>query len=112
MNAVQTAVAAVVNLLVERAYDEVEAMTRSRWVTADDLRRVIGEYGRTLVSLPPAALESLDIVAVVDADPPAYSVVVDLWTSEEGKSDLSLELKLVDRYGGAYEVEITDLHVL
>ena len=47
-----------------------------------------------------------------DSDPAAFSVVVDLWTAEEGRSDLTLELELVDRFEGAYDVMIQNLHVL
>mgnify|MGYP003350972838 CR=1 FL=1 len=49
---------------------------------------------------------------IEDTDPAAYSVTTDLYTEEEGKSDLSLELRLTDAYDGAYETEVMDLRVL
>jgi hypothetical protein len=53
-----------------------------------------------------------DVSAIRDREYPTFHVVIDLWTLEEGRSDLSLELELIDRYGGAYEIRILDLHVL
>jgi hypothetical protein len=39
-------------------------------------------------------------------------VAAPLWTAEEGRSDLTLELRLIEFAPEAYEVEIEDLHVL
>lgn len=52
------------------------------------------------------------MLAIDGSEPQAYSVVAPLWTQEEGRSDLSLELTLVDRFSGAYDVEVDSLHVL
>lgn len=35
-----------------------------------------------------------------------------LWTEDEGLSDLTLELRLVEAYPSAFETEITGLHVM
>ncbi len=105
MPALSSAVAMVVDLLVAEDYDGVEALTRGRRLSADELRTAVAGQGCTLVPLPPAALDALDVVAITDADPPAYSVVVDLW-SVEGPSDLSLELRLVEAEAGGYDVEV------
>lgn len=86
-------------------------MTRGRRLSAEELRGAVAGHGRTLVPLPPEELDSLDVVEIAGAEPAAYSVVVDLWT-EEGRSDLSLELRLVDRDDGAFEVEVMDVRVL
>lgn len=112
MNAIQTAVSNVTNLLADGSYDVLEAMTHGRRLSASDLQNAVQTYGRTLVPLPVEELEDLDVVEVKDAEVPTYNVVVDLWTEQEGHSDLSLELLLTDRYGGAYDVEILNLHVL
>ena len=111
MTALSSAVAGVVDLLVTGDYDGVEALTRERRLSADDLRTAVARHGASLVPLPPEALDALDVVAVTDADPPAYSVVVDLW-AEEGASDLSLELRLVEAGASGYDVEVVDLRVL
>jgi hypothetical protein len=38
--------------------------------------------------------------------------LVDLWTVEEGRSDLTLELRLTETGGEPYDIEIHDPHVL
>ena len=81
-------------------------MTRGRRLSTEDLQRAVDDYGRVLVPLPPESLENLDVVQVRDADPSTFSVVIDLWTREEGRSDLTLELELVDRFNGAYDMSI------
>jgi len=108
---VLTAVRTIVGLLVDGSYDVIEAMTRSRRLSSEDLRGAVEGFGRTLAPIPTDALEHLDVVQIEGADHPTLHVVVDLWT-EEGKSDLSLELRLTDLYGGAYDIEVLDLHVL
>ncbi len=107
-----TAVQVVVGLLVRESYDVIEAMTRGRRLSADDLRGAVETYGRTLAPIPADALEPLDVVRIEGTDPAAFHVCVDLWTEEEGLSDLSLELRLTDLYGGAYDIEVLGLHVL
>jgi hypothetical protein len=107
--AIEVAARIVVALLVARKYDLVEAMTRGQRLSAEALRFAVEEYGRVLTDVPEAAW-SMDIAPMDEVG--AFHVIVDLWTEEEGRSDLSLELAARDRYNGAYEVEVLDLHVL
>lgn len=86
-------------------------MTRGCWLSADDMKRAVDEYGVTLTPLPSRALDELDAIEVEGSEVPTFDVVVDLW-SKEGRTDLSLSLRLVGRFRGAYDVEICDLHVL
>jgi hypothetical protein len=52
-----------------------------------------------------------DIVQVEGVSPPRYSVRYDLWTKEEGRSDLSIELTIqFEHYG--LQVELDNIHVL
>jgi hypothetical protein len=77
-----------------------------------DLERVVREYGRHLVPLPLAAFQAIDVVSVADSYPQRWSVVIPLWSKEEGPSDLSLELTIEDSPEPEYRVDIDDLHVL
>jgi hypothetical protein len=86
--------------------------TSRRRVEADELKWAVGSYGRTLVPPPDEAWENLDIVTVTGSSPPTYSVVLPMYTAEEGSSDLSLDLTLREFSPGLFEVEISDLHVL
>jgi hypothetical protein len=81
-------------------------------LTSQDVDIAIHKYGRTLVPLPDQAYSLLDVVPVSDSQPQRWSVVVPLWSEEEGRSDLSLTITVEDVDGQDYVVEIDDLHVL
>lgn len=109
MSPIEVASRIVVALLVACKYDVVEALTRGTRLSASDLRSAVAAYGRTLVDVPEGQWRQ--DVAQMD-DPGSFHVIIDLWTLEEGRSDLSLELLVRDRYQGSFEVEVLDLHVL
>ena len=79
-------------------------------VTANQWQLVVREYGRHLIPLPPQAFKLIDCVPVIDSNSRQWSVVVSLFTQEEGHSDLTLELCLRESHSG-YEAEIDDLLV-
>lgn len=108
---IRTAVNIAVNLLVMGEYEALEALTRGRLLSAPLLRRAVADYRHQLVSPPESALTDLDVVQAPDIDPPTFHVVFPLWTEDEGESDLTLELRLVEAYPNAFETEITSLHV-
>ena len=88
----------------------IKRCSKSR-LSATDLERVIKEYGRKLISPANDAYEPLDIVRVESATNPTWSLCVPLWTLEEGRSDLTLELT-ISFTKGLYKIELDDLHVL
>lgn len=100
----------VVALLVGREYQQLEAITRGQRLSAKEIQTAVAEYGRTLVALPEDALGLIDYVEYQDSS--GWSVVVPLFTREEGRSDLSLELSLVGKGLDNYDVQIDDIHVL
>jgi hypothetical protein len=99
VNAIDQPIKEVSDMLARGEFDRVEQLTRGRRASAEDLRRVVAEYGRTLVPLPPEAFPDLDVHLVEGCDPPTCVVDVDLWTEEEGRSDLTLTLELVQGKG-------------
>ena len=68
-------------------------------LSTQDLSRVIREYGRTPAPPPGDAYADLDAVPIRGASPPAWSVRAPLWTVEEGRSDLTLELTVSIKAG-------------
>jgi hypothetical protein len=72
---------------------------------------VVRDYGRKLVSPPADAYNNLDAVQVKGAAVPTWSVRAPLWTEEQGRSDLTLELTIAVRLG-APSVELDELRVL
>jgi hypothetical protein len=63
--------------------------------------------------MPAAPIEELlDIVEVEGSSLKSWSVNLPLWTNEEGRSDLTLEMRFTESEAAIYTVEIDDLHVL
>jgi hypothetical protein len=89
---------------------EVVRMSGGVRLSRRELEMAIQEYGRTLVPLPEWASESWNIVEVRDTLPRQWSVWIPLWTKEEGRSDLTLGLTLIQD-GSDYRIEVDDLHV-
>ena len=81
-------------------------------MTGEQVRQAVGEYGQELRMPPEVVYDNLDVNEIEGAIPRAWWVSVDLWTLEEGRSDLTLEIRLSDTGGELYDVEIDTLHVL
>jgi hypothetical protein len=101
----------VLNFLVRGDYWAVDRITDGQRLSASDIEHAIAEYGRRLVHPP---LDGLlrSVVEIEGSSPTRWSVYVDLWTAEEGRSDLTMELTLSDSSGEMYDVEIDNIHVL
>jgi len=96
-------------LLAGRKYAEMELMSGGRRLTADQLAESIRDYGCS-VARPPEDLQ-LDVVKVETA-PDTWSVNVSIFTTEEGRSDLTLEVTMTKTAEPLCKVEIDGLHVL
>jgi hypothetical protein len=101
----------VLDLLVQKRYDDLESLTSGVRLNKNDIASAISTYGRCLVIPPPEGLRLLDIIEVRNSNPRRWSVVMPLWTIEEGRSDLSLELSLIEK-DKTLKVELDDIHVL
>ena len=55
---------------------------------------------------------NIDAIEITEADPKSWSVRYDLWTEEEGRSDLSLEVTLIESDNKLMRVELNNIHVL
>ena len=98
----------LVHDLVVGAFTELESDGRAGRLTADQLRQALKVYPATLIELPDEALESADAYEVV-GDANAWAIDLDLWTAEEGRSDLTLEVT-ARVTPGEIELAIDDLH--
>lgn len=101
----------LVQLLVSGEYDTLEQETKGIRLSAEQIQQALKEYGRHLRMPPEETFNSLDVLEVTGSMPRTWSVRCDLWTHEEGRSDLSLELTLIDE-GTVARVEIDNIHVL
>lgn len=97
--------------LANRRYKDLEVLTNAVRLTADEMASAIFEYGRTVIEPPNNAFESISMIEINDTNPPKWSVVMPLWTVEEGRSDLSIELTIWSN-SGRLKIEIDNIHVL
>jgi len=100
----------VVRELAAGNYEGLEADGRAGRLTAGELREAVRQYGRTLVELPEEGLRHVWVYGQQGREG-VWRVDVDLWTAEEGRSDLTLSL-LLERAGDGFHAEIENLHVL
>jgi len=102
----------ILELLVKGQYDKVIDLDVGSYLTVADLCIAIHEYGRHLTMPPIVDIEQMSIVRVEGSKPKRWHVALDLWTIEEGRSDLTLELTLINSPGSYYLVELDNIHVL
>ena len=96
-------------LLAGRRYSEMELLSGGRRLTADQIANSIRDYGCSVVS-PPEDMQ-LDVVKVETAQD-MWSVNVPVFTAEEGRSDLTLEVTMTKTGEPHCNVDIDGLHVL
>lgn len=107
----ETAAQRIANLIGEGKYGGVlQACSNSRLSEAD-LERILRDYGRTPMRAPIAPSQYVDIVEIEGRPNTTCSVCVPIWTVEEGRSDLTLVLTIIDELGEP-KIELDDLRVL
>jgi len=97
--------------LVRGDYAAVEQRSGGERLSADELERAISDYERTLESPDEGCWDTVDVDPIGDGED-EFAVAAPLWTREEGRSDLTLELTRTKTESGTYYVEVDDLHVL
>ena len=100
----------LVHQLVIGNYVGLEVDGRAGRLTAGELKQTIIEYGRVLIELPDGAFEVARAYPIQGRES-CWTVDLDLWTVEEGKSDLTLSVTVQITPNGVL-AEIDDLHVL
>ena len=101
----------LLQLLANGDYAGFKRRDRAHRLSEQALAHAVTEYGRHLVRPAHSPMSIVDVVEVLGRTPPCWSVNVPLWTQEEGRSDLTLCLTLVDAEADYYGVEIDDLRV-
>ena len=95
----------IVQKIANDCFGEIETSETS----ADDLQRVLREYGCSIVPLPDNALSLAETYHIANEN--RLDVYLPLWTKEEGRSDLTLFVSCFMKNGKSF-VEINDLRVL
>jgi hypothetical protein len=102
----------VLKFIVAQDYEGLLRLAPESRVGAAEIKKAIAEYHCCPV-MPAAPIEELlDIVEIGGSRPKSWSVNLPLWTKEEGRSDLTLEMRFTESETAIYSVEIDDLHVL
>jgi hypothetical protein len=108
----ERSVTRLLTLLARCDYGALKRLDRVDRLSEESLAQAVADYGRTIVLPPSYPADIIDIVPVAGASPRAWCVNVPIWTEEEGRSDLTLSVTLVDSADQLYGVELDDLHVL
>ncbi len=110
---IQDEVWAIMQLLVDGEWEQLEARTQGTRLTSDEIARELSEYPATFVMPPPQVLKELDVHEIASrrcGNECAWSVWFSLWSKEEGSSDLGVEIRIV--YDGAgYRTELDNIRV-
>lgn len=112
MTSVEVSVRVIVDLLVRGDYEAVERITQSFRMSAAEIDEAISEYGRTLIAPDPQAWWPQVTVTPVTSEPGKVHVAAPLWTKEEGRSDLTVELWLTEFAPGLLSPGLLNIHVL
>lgn len=108
---VQTETRKIVDLIADGRYSAVLQECAKSRLTEIDIEKVLREYGCTIVHAPPELSDYLDVVTINGCTNPTWSVRTPLWTLEEGRSDITIELTIVDKPGRP-SIELDDIRVL
>jgi hypothetical protein len=95
------------------AAGDYDGLARDFTAHADESDYDLGLWARgypaTFTPLLPEAWKYADAFYIAERD--HWHVVLDLWSAEEGRSDLTLEV-MISEHAGQIELVITDLHVM
>jgi hypothetical protein len=109
---IRTCVERFYEMLVEGKYADLAVLTGGIRLSADEIRAAASGYPYALRPWPPGHPMFIDAVEVVQSRPRAWSVRADAFTTEEGRSDLSMELTVIESQSGELTVQFDNLHVL
>ena len=103
---------AVLQHVVSGDIDGLFRLAPTSRISAEEVRSVIASYPHRPI-FPSVPVEDLiDVVEVRGASPKSWSVNLPLWTKEEGRSDLVVQMHFIDSSTEIYSVELDDIHVL
>jgi len=105
-----TTVEMLLKYLAEKKYDKLTEITDTIRMRAEEIAEAIDSYpGKIIPLIRP---EDLDVIKINSPKEECWSVNVRLHTDEEGPSDLTMSLTLIESNTDCYNVELDDIHVL
>lgn len=100
----------LVSMLTHGQFEDVIASCTATRLSAMELRDALSEYKMTFIVPPIDAYEGFDIHRLNNLDTPTWSVRAPLWSIEEGRSDLEMQLTVQD-LSGSWSIELDSVHV-
>lgn len=97
-------------LLAALEFDRLLERCVTSRLSAADIETVLRQYGATPIAPPREAYDRLDAVRT-NATRPTWSVGMELWSKEQGRTDLTVELTITLDNDEA-SIEFDDTHVL
>lgn len=103
----------ILRLLAAQRYAELASLTRNH-CPKEDIQFAMEAYDATACEPPEAFASSIDIIEIEGTTPPAWSVILPIWTFEEGESYLSVNITCIDREtaDGSFEFDLNGIFVL
>ena len=107
------AVQSVLDLLTQKQYHALANLTAPgpEHLQAEDIERTMESYPGT-VRMPDESELKFDVVEVEGLSPRQFSVNAPLFTVEEGRSDLTARMTVIDEKGEDYQVVFYDVWVM
>lgn len=101
----------VIQMLVNAEYGEVVKYTNGKRLSKEEIEYAINDYGFTIITPPDSAYDGLDVIEVDNPIQREWSIRTPLWTKEEGRSDLSIELSMIEENEEGLRVELDNIIV-
>jgi hypothetical protein len=110
---IRAAVQSVLDLLTQKQYHALANLTAPgpEHLQAEDIERTMESY-RGTVRMPDESELKFDVVEVEGLSPRQFSVNAPLFTVEEGRSDLTARMTVIDEKGEDYQVVFCDVWVM
>lgn len=110
---IRAAVQTVLGLLANKQYQVLASLTAPgpEHLRAEDIQRTIETYKGT-VRMPSESEVKFDVVEVEGRSPREFSVDAPVFTVEEGRSDLTARMTVIDKTGDDYDIVFYDVWVM
>jgi hypothetical protein len=109
-DALKPTVRRIVQLLVAGEYGQLEALTGGVRLAAAEIAGGVAEYPGRLIEPPEEAYDLMGAVRVIVAKDETWFVTMPLWTAQEGRSDLEVQLTVAFG-GGGVAIELHNILV-
>lgn len=96
----------IIKLLAKEEYEVLATASKGVRLSAEEIQEAVAAYGGRIVMPPEVTYALCDVIEIELPGPRQWSVNFDLWTEEEGRSDLTLELTLIDNGMDELDFEI------